>query len=129
VYLIKEHDIPAALFVNADQTQLVYAPGDKMTWVQEGAKQIRVVGLEEKRALTVMVGASCDGEAVPPQSIYTSKSARSLASKTAKGYQEATDAGLTFVSSMSTTYWSNQHTMKLYVNENLVPSLKNVKQG
>ena len=30
-YLIKEEDIPAALYVNADQTQVVYAPGDKMT--------------------------------------------------------------------------------------------------
>ena len=36
-YTIKEHDIPAELYVNSDQTQLVYAPGDKMTWAERGA--------------------------------------------------------------------------------------------
>src|SRR6267378_6132166 len=37
-YSIKEDDIPADLYVNSDQTQVVFAPGDKMTWAEKGAK-------------------------------------------------------------------------------------------
>jgi hypothetical protein len=33
-YSIKEYDIPSALYVNSDQTQVVYAPGDKMTYAR-----------------------------------------------------------------------------------------------
>ncbi|KAG6850242.1 hypothetical protein C0991_010546, partial [Blastosporella zonata] len=54
-YIIKEFDIPIELFVNSDQTQAQYAPGDKMTWVSIGAKQVSIVGGEEKRAFTVLV--------------------------------------------------------------------------
>lgn len=28
--------------------QLVYAPGNRMTWAQTGSKQVAVVGMDEK---------------------------------------------------------------------------------
>ena len=57
-YAIKEEDIPASLFVNSDQTQVVYAPGDQLTWAETGAKQVPILGGEEKRAFTVLVSVS-----------------------------------------------------------------------
>jgi hypothetical protein len=35
-------------YVKSDQTQLVYAPGDKMTWMEMGATQIDLIGGDEK---------------------------------------------------------------------------------
>jgi hypothetical protein len=37
-YLIKEYDIPAELYANSDQTQRLYASGDKLTYAETGAK-------------------------------------------------------------------------------------------
>ncbi len=34
VYVIKEEDIPAELYVNSDQMQIVHAPGNRMTWTE-----------------------------------------------------------------------------------------------
>jgi hypothetical protein len=53
VYVIKENNILSGLFVNLDQTGVVLAPRDKMTWAKEGAKQVSLVGGKEKRAFTV----------------------------------------------------------------------------
>ncbi|KAF9077049.1 hypothetical protein BDP27DRAFT_1146375, partial [Rhodocollybia butyracea] len=40
-YLIKEYNnIPPELFINADQTQLLYVPGNKMTWAETGSRQV-----------------------------------------------------------------------------------------
>ena len=69
-YTIKEHDIPAELYVNSDQTQLVYAPGDKMTWAERGANQVTLTGTDEKRAFTLKVSVASDGTLLPFQAVY-----------------------------------------------------------
>ncbi len=35
-YCVKHYEIPSELIVNTDQTQLVYAPGSKLTWTTYG---------------------------------------------------------------------------------------------
>jgi hypothetical protein len=48
-YTIKEEDIwEAVLWVNSDQTQGVFVPGDKMTWAEKGAKQVSLISADEK---------------------------------------------------------------------------------
>jgi hypothetical protein len=74
-YIIKEHDIPAELFVNSGQTQLMYAPGDKMTWADTGAKQVSLINTDEKCAFTVMVSIASDRTLLPFQAIYQEKTA------------------------------------------------------
>lgn len=64
-YNIKEEDITAKLWVNLDQTQGVYAPGDKMTWAQKGSKQVPVHSAEEKRAFTLLVSVASDRTVLP----------------------------------------------------------------
>lgn len=73
-YQIKEHDIPAPLYINSYQTNAIYVPGDKMTWAKKGSKQVTLVGSEEKRAFTVMVSVTSDGKLLPFQAIYQEKS-------------------------------------------------------
>jgi hypothetical protein len=70
-YSIKEYDIHEALYVNSDQTQIVYAPGNRLTYNPTGSKQVAVVGVEEKHcAFTLMVSVAADGTILLFQAIY-----------------------------------------------------------
>ena len=62
---IKEYAIPSALYVNSDQTQVVYAPSDKMTYAPIGAKQVSLVGGDEKQAFTMMVSVANEQNTPP----------------------------------------------------------------
>jgi hypothetical protein len=64
-YGMKEEDIPAPLLVNTDQTQVVYAPGSKLTWAKTGSLQVTVIGEDEKCAFTFVVSVSNSGELLP----------------------------------------------------------------
>ncbi|THU93080.1 hypothetical protein K435DRAFT_861846 [Dendrothele bispora CBS 962.96] len=48
VFAIKQEDMLPKFFVNSDQTQMFYALGDKMTWAEEGVKQVEVEGANKK---------------------------------------------------------------------------------
>ncbi len=106
-YSIKLEDIPPALFVNSDQTQVTYAPGDKMTWAATGSKQVSLVGMKEKRAFTMMVSVAADGTLLPFQAIYAGKGSRSLPKSSSPCFSDAVKAGFKFTPSGTKTYWSN----------------------
>ncbi|KAJ7027040.1 hypothetical protein C8F04DRAFT_1295668, partial [Mycena alexandri] len=125
---IKEHDIPACLVVNSDQTQVVYAPGTGLTWAERGAKQVSVVGVEEKRAFTLVVSVAADGSCVPWQVIYKGSSPRSRPDAWARGHKELTDLGFQFVSSGIDTYWANQATMKFLADNVIAPYFERKKK-
>jgi len=120
-YAIKEEDIPPELFVNSDQTQGLFAPGDKMTWTDTGAKQVPLFGGDEKRAFTALVSVSSNGKLLPVQAIYTGKSDRSCPSRNAPHYHDLMKTGCLLEASGTTTYWSNQETMRSFVNKILAP--------
>jgi hypothetical protein len=128
VHAIHEYKLPPSLYVNSDQTQLLYAPSDKMTWAETGAKQVELVGAEEKRALTVMVSVASDGTILPFQAIYQGLSQRSQPSCDAPRYNECKVAGFRFEHSGTATYWSNQQMMKNFVTLILHPYFKDVKK-
>ncbi|KAF6760603.1 hypothetical protein DFP72DRAFT_764170, partial [Ephemerocybe angulata] len=92
-----------------------------MTWAEKGSKQVAAVGLEEKRAFTVMVSVSSDGQVLPFQSIYEGKTEKVVPSASAPYRRECDEIGCCFEHSRSSTYWSNQLTMKLFVEKILAP--------
>lgn len=120
-YGIKEEDIPPELFVNSDQTQVVYAQGSQLTWAKTGSRQVTVIGEDEKRAFTVLVSVSNSGELLPFQAIYQGYSAKTCPTASAKDYDAAKAAGFRFEFSKSKTYWSTQETMRTFVDHILVP--------
>ena len=120
-YAIKEEDIHAKLYINSDQTQLVYAPGNRMTWAQTGSKQVAVVGMDEKRAFTLLVSVAADGTILPFQAIFQGKTKLSLPAASSPNYDDAMKAGFKFEFSGTKTYWSNQETMRAFVNDILAP--------
>ena len=112
-YVIKEHDIPIYLHINFDQTQIIYVPGNRMTWSQTGAKQVGMVGMDEKQAFTLVVGVTADGSLLPFQAVFMGKTKASIPSATdSRNYNEAISAGFKFEFSGTGTYWSNQQTMR-----------------
>ena len=120
--LVRDESVASCFIVNADQTQNVYNPGSKTTWTESGVKQVAIVGLEEKRAFTLLVGPSNSGEVLPFQAIYQGKDPRrSLHKPSSPGYQEAIDFRFRFEVSEKDTYWSTQKTMRSYVTNILVP--------
>lgn len=127
-YMIKEHDIPIYLYLNFDQTQVVYVPGNRMTWTQTGSKQVGMVGMDEKRAFTLVVAITANGTLLPFQAVYVGKTNASLPSAAdSPNYADAIKAGFKFEFSRTGTYWSNQETMRAYINDIIAPYFDRMK--
>ena len=126
-YLIKEEDIPAALYVNADQTQVVYALGDWMTWAEMGSKQVPLIGKDEKHAFTILVSVTCNGTVLPMQAIYSGKTQCSQPSMTAPHYNNLINARFLLQESGTGTYWSSLKTIKHFINNILAPYFNKTK--
>lgn len=119
--VVRDEEIPSCCIVNADQTQVVYNPGDQRTWNIAGEQQIRVVGAEDKRAFTLLVAVSNSGLLLPFQAIFTGRSSRSLPTSDAPGFSESQQLNILYHYSDTDTYWSTFQTMKLWVKHILVP--------
>ncbi|KAG9091475.1 hypothetical protein FS749_016521 [Ceratobasidium sp. UAMH 11750] len=119
--LIRDENIPACCIVNTDQTQVVYSHGCKYTWTHQGDKQVPVVGKDEKRAYTLVIGVANSGHTLPFQAIYPGMTRASLPQESAPGYTEAQKLGMKFEPSLTKTYWATQATMRSYVTQILVP--------
>ncbi|OBZ66407.1 hypothetical protein A0H81_13643 [Grifola frondosa] len=119
---IRDEDILDCFIVNSDQTQCLYSAGNKLTYEKTGSKQVSVVGADEKRAVTIMVGVSMSGEVLPFQTIYQgADETKSLPRPTSPGYAEAQQLGFRFEVSRTKTYWSTFRTMCSYVENILIP--------
>ncbi|THU76845.1 hypothetical protein K435DRAFT_824490 [Dendrothele bispora CBS 962.96] len=127
VYAIKEEDILPQFIVNSDQTNVVYAPGDKKTWAETGAAQVELLGGDEKRAFTVNVSVALDGSVLPFQAIYTGKTSLSCPSPLSPAYDDTKSYGFRFEPSGTNTYWSNHEMMHSYVDNILAPYFERVK--
>ena len=69
----------------------------------EGTKRVEVVGKDDKRQLTAVLGGSMTGEFLPPQLIYQGKTSRYLPSVKFPDNWHIT---------YSINHWSNEGTMK-----------------
>ena len=120
---IRNEDIIHPCFiVNSDQTQVLYSSGGRLTWAPTNSKQVPVVGMDDKRAFTLMVGVSLNGEVLPFQAIYQGVDVKkSLPQLTAQAYDEAMRLRFRLELSKTKTYWSTMGTMKSYVIFILAP--------
>lgn len=119
---IRDDVIPYPEFlVNIDQTNVIYQPAKGCTYERIGSKQVAIVGQEEKRAFTLLVGISAAGDLLPFHIVHDGKSKRSLPSPNAPCYNEALELKFQFVFSNTDTYWATFETMCTYVTGILVP--------
>ena len=129
VWTISQYNVPKSLSVNSDQTGVTYSAGGLATWAPIGSKQVEVLGKDERRSFTLMVGISMSGEVLPFQAIYSGKSPASLPTSNAPSYVKATkELRFHFEYSGNDTYWSTIETMQSYVTNILAPYFESHRQ-
>jgi hypothetical protein len=121
VHTISEDGVSIKLTVNTDQTLVIYAAGASETYAPIGSKQVEVVGKDEKRGFTVVVGISMGGDVLPFQAVYAGTTSHSLPTPDAPDYQEATKTLKFRFESGGANHWSTLSTMQSYVQHILVP--------
>lgn len=126
-YLIRKYDIDAALRVNTDQTQTVYQQGTDTTWNHKGDRQVPAVGIDEKRAFTLVPSISASGKLLPFQAIYHGATPASCPDRKSPFYAEAEQLGFRLEPSKSDTYWSTIATMKSLVDDIIAPYFERKK--
>jgi hypothetical protein len=67
---VSEKDIPAELMINADQTGANLFPVSHRTYAAVGARQVRQLGLDDKRQITAMLAATAAGDTLPLMAIF-----------------------------------------------------------
>jgi hypothetical protein len=70
---VHSNTVSLELFVNFDQTNAKYVPTSEWTMEEEGTRQIDILGLEDKREMTVLLECSASGTLLPPQLLYAGK--------------------------------------------------------
>jgi hypothetical protein len=107
--------------VNSDQIgiHLVPAAGGK-TWDAKGSKDVKILGMEDKRQITCVMSSSASGEFLPIQAIFTGKTIRCLPKQSDEKIK-CMEAGWHFI--FSPNHWSTLHTSQQFVEEILEPYL------
>jgi hypothetical protein len=115
--LVKTYDIPEELVINSDQTALHIRPSTDQTYDVRGVKDVKSLGKDDKCQITCTISSAASGDLLPLQLIFQGKTTavvpkdpRAVAAR-AKGWH------LT----MSSNHWSNQQTMKEFVDQVIVP--------
>ena len=112
-------DVPVDLIFNWDQTGLNYVPVSSWTMEKEGAKRVEIKGLDDKRQITAVFGATITGEFLPVQLVYQGKS-----SQCHPKVKFPEDWHITH----SDNHWSNETTMINYISKIIVPFVKNKRK-
>ena len=119
---IRDHSIPASCCANGDQTGYTLGQPGASTYDPTGTNQVTIVGKEDKRAFTIMVGVSMSGEVLPFQIMYAGMTSASLPdlddpkSEFKAANDEAERLGFRFEFTRTPgKHWSNINTMKSYV--------------
>ena len=81
----------------------------------EGSKRVEVAEKDDKKQITAVLGGPCVGDFLPPKMIYEGKTPRCLPNH---DFPEKLDV------TYSANYWSNETTMKEYINNILLPYIK-----
>jgi hypothetical protein len=116
------------LRVNTNQTQTVYQMGGKRTWNKAGEKQVTTMGMDKKRAFTLMPLILASSKLLPMQTIFHGQMTTSCPSKGARFYSEVVEYVFKFEPSKLHTYWSTQATMQLLIVKIIVPYFARKKE-
>ena len=71
--VVEFEDVPLDLIFNWDQTGLNYVAVSNWTVEKEGAKHVKIKGLDDKRQITAVFGGTITGEFLPLQLVYQGK--------------------------------------------------------
>lgn len=115
---VTEFGVPPQLVFNVDETAINLVPASNWTMELEGSNRISVVGVDDKREITAVMGASCTGELLPPQLLYTGSTARC---HPPFNYQK-------WDVWHSENHWANESTTLRYIETVLKPTITTIQQ-
>jgi hypothetical protein len=105
------------LVVNSDQTAIYVRPTAEQTYETKGVKAVRSLGKDEKRQITGMVSLASSGSMLPLQLIFQGKTTVVVPNHVEA--KEVVRKGWDLTNSEN--HWSNQTTMKRFVEKVLDP--------
>ena len=117
--IVSMDEIPPQLVINFDQTAINYVPTPSWTMEKEGAKRVEMMGIDDKRQITAVFGASLSGDFLPLQLVYEGKTTRCLPT-----YSFPSTWNITY----SANHWSNEETMKEYMEMVIFPYIRKIKE-
>ena len=114
------HDIPPDLIVNWDQTGLKIIPTGDWTMNRSGEKIVPIVGSDDKRQITAVLAATYTGKCLHPQLLYQGTTHRCHPTI---DFPEGWDIW------HSSNHWSNEDTMKRYLQKILLPFINEQRKA
>lgn len=98
-----------------DQIGVYYLPNSALTYNERGAKQVDIVSKDDKRAYTLCVASTPDGDFLPFQQVFSGASDKSLPTGASIGMDRAREYGFHFAyakSEKASSHYSTLKTMK-----------------
>jgi hypothetical protein len=99
-----------------DQIGVYILPNSGYTFEKRGSEQIDIITKDEKRAYTLLVASSADGDFLPFQQVWSGATNRSVPSDRAPHMAEARERGFDFTFAKSEknkgSHYSTLKTMK-----------------
>ena len=117
--VVEMDDIPFDLVINWDQTGIHYVPVGSWTMEKEGSKRVEIVAVDDKRQITAVFAGSLTGDFLPPQLIYQGTTQRCLPPVKFPPEWHITH---------SHNHWSNESTMKGYIEKIILPYITKKKE-
>ena len=114
------NDIPNDLIFNWDHTGIQLVPTGQWTMNWAGEKVIAITNSDDERQVTAVFVATMTGQYLPPQVIYKGKTVRC---------HPKIDAPKGWDIWHSDNHWSNEDTMKRYIEKIIVPFISQKRQS
>jgi hypothetical protein len=111
-----------------DQIGVYILPNSGYTFEKRGSEQVDIVARGEKRAYTLLVASSADGDFLPFQQVWSGATNRSVPTDRAPRMEEARERGFDFTFAKSEknkgSHYSTLKTMKEVSVANKYPLIK-----
>ena len=116
---VEMQEIPPELIINWDQTGIKIVPVSSWTMEKRGAKRVAIAGVGDKRQITAIFAVTLVGDCLPFQIIYQGKTSGCLPK-----FAFPSDWNVT----CTPNRWSNEQTMKTYIEEIIIPYVKQKRE-
>lgn len=119
------HCIRPRLIINSDQTGIILVPAANYSFDDVKATNVKVIGQEEKRAITAVVSSSFDGQLLPLQLVFGGQDKNMLIKRAVPSIndphvREAVERHH-FHLTQTPSHWSTLGTMQEFVEKILTP--------
>ena len=126
---VRENKVPPELVINWEQTGTKFVPTNQWTLAEQGAKQVDVTGLDDKRKMTTLLACTLSGSLLPPQLIYAGKTTKCHPVVDFPAGWDIWHSDSHWSTEKSDSHWSTEKTMLHYVEAVIVPYVEATREA